>query len=86
MAVQDTQNSILVGGAALAQFYQAVQQHPQPKVLAATGVNLAVAAVSALSPTSKALPWLQAVQALVQALFFAPQPPPQSTMPPGPVQ
>jgi hypothetical protein len=68
MSTQDTQASILVGGAALAQFLQIVKQHPDPHVLVGSGLQLASQAVQVLSPTSGALPWLQLANVLFQEL------------------
>lgn len=74
MAVQDTQNSILVGAAAVAQFVNAVKQHPNPALMAQSSLQLGIAAVQTLSPTSAALPWMQLLLGVISELFPVAQP------------
>ena len=76
MSQTDTQNSVLVGSAAVAAFVAQLKQHPAPQQLISTGLQLAGEAVQALSPTSTAMPWLS-LASEVFAEFFPPATPAQ---------
>ena len=76
MSVLDTQNSILFGGAALAEFMQEIKSasHPQPAVLAERAFDLASQTIQQLSPSSPALPYLALGATLLSMFFPAPAP------------
>ena len=76
MLTQNTESSILVGGAAIAAFLQQIRTHPAPQQLIQTGLTYATEAVGGLSPTSTALPILQLFSALLSE-FFPPATPAQ---------